>query len=77
LRDHDLLRRALDVFGLASLAEQEAAPAEVVSLAERRRDARSAGDFAAADRLREDLSAAGWDVRDVTGEPGFQLVRRA
>ena len=76
-RDHELLRRALDVFGLASLAEQEAAPAEVVSLAERRRDARSAGDFAAADRLREELAASGWDVRDVAGEPGFQLVPRA
>jgi cysteinyl-tRNA synthetase len=76
-RDHDLLRRALDVFGLASLAEQQAAPAEVVSLAERRRDARSAGDFAAADRLREELAGAGWDVRDVAGEPGFQLVPRA
>jgi cysteinyl-tRNA synthetase len=76
-RDHELLRRALDVFGLASLAEQESAPAEVVSLAERRRDARSAGDFAAADRLREELAAAGWDVRDVAGEPGFQLVPRA
>jgi cysteinyl-tRNA synthetase len=76
-RDHELLRRALDVFGLASLAEQEAAPAEVVSLAERRRDARSTGDFAAADRLREELAAAGWDVRDVAGEPGFRLVPRA
>jgi cysteinyl-tRNA synthetase len=76
-RDHELLRRALDVFGLASLAEQEAAPAEAVSLAERRRDARSTGDFAAADRLREELAAAGWDVRDVAGEPGFRLVPRA
>ncbi len=32
-RDHDLLRRALDVFGLASLAEEEAAPPEIVELA--------------------------------------------
>jgi cysteinyl-tRNA synthetase len=76
-RDHELLRRALDVFGLDSLAEQATAPAEVVSLAERRRNARSTGDFAAADRLREELAAAGWDVRDVAGEPGFQLVPRA
>src|SRR5215208_2178133 len=32
-RDQDLLRRALDVFGLASLADEEAAPPEVVELA--------------------------------------------
>ena len=44
-RDHDLLRRALGVFGLASLAEQDAAPAEVVELAERRQEARAARRF--------------------------------
>ena len=32
-RDHDLLRRALDVFGLASLAERGGAPPEIVELA--------------------------------------------
>src|SRR5439155_7660249 len=34
-RDHGLLRRALDLFGLASLAEEEAAPPDVVDLAMR------------------------------------------
>jgi cysteinyl-tRNA synthetase len=71
-RDHDLLRRALDVFGLASLAEQEEAPPEVVELAERRQQARVARDFAEADRLRAEIEAAGWEARDVT--EGFQLV---
>jgi cysteinyl-tRNA synthetase len=71
-RDHELLRRALDVFGLASLGEQAKAPAEVVSLAERRQQARRDGDFAAADRQRAEIEAAGWEVRDV--EEGFQLV---
>jgi len=74
-RDHDLLRRALDVFGLASLAEQERAPAEVVSLAERRRQARSDRDFEAADGLRREIEDAGWEVRD-EGE-GFRLVPKA
>jgi cysteinyl-tRNA synthetase len=73
-RDHELLRRALDVFGLASLAESEEAPAELVELAERRQEARSDGDFAEADRLREEIAAAGWEVRDVA--EGFRLVRR-
>ncbi len=71
-RDHELLRRALDVFGLGSLAEQKDAPAEVVELAERRRQARAARDFAEADRLRAEIEAAGWEARDVAD--GFQLV---
>jgi cysteinyl-tRNA synthetase len=74
-RDHELLERALDVFGLASLAEAAEAPGEVVSLAERRLQARSNGDFEAADRLREEIEAAGWEVRDAAG--GFQLVPKA
>ena len=71
-RDHDLLRRALDVFGLASLAEEKAAPADVIELAERRQQARAARDFDEADRLRAEIEAAGWEARDVAD--GFQLV---
>jgi cysteinyl-tRNA synthetase len=71
-RDHDLLRRALALFGLESLAASEEAPTEVVELAERRRAARAAGDFEEADRLRGEIDAAGWEVRDVA--EGFQLV---
>jgi cysteinyl-tRNA synthetase len=73
-RDHDLLRRALDVFGLASLAEREEAPAEVVDLAQRRVAARAGLDFELADRLRDELDAAGWEMRD--GPDGYALVRR-
>jgi cysteinyl-tRNA synthetase len=71
-RDHDLLRRALGIFGLASLGESEQAPAEVIELAQRRQAARAAGDFGEADRLRGELEAAGWEARDVAD--GFQLV---
>jgi cysteinyl-tRNA synthetase len=74
-RDHDLLRRALGLFGLASLAEAQAAPAEVVSLAEARERARAERDFAEADRLRGEIAAAGWEVRDEAS--GFRLVRLA
>jgi len=71
-RDHELLRRALDVFGLASLAEAVEAPPDIVELAERRRQARAARDFEKADRLRGEIEAAGWEARDVAD--GFQLV---
>ena len=74
-RDHDLLLRALELFGLGSLAEWAEAPPELVSLAERRRDARDSRDFDEADRLRHAIEQAGWEVRDVA--TGFQLVPRA
>src|SRR5579862_6717008 len=73
-RDHELLRRALAVFGLGSLAEQEAPPPEVVQLARDRQAARAARDFAEADRLRAAIDAVGWEVRDVGDE--FQLLRK-
>jgi cysteinyl-tRNA synthetase len=74
-RDHDLLRRALEVFGLESLAEEAEAPAEVVSLAERRQQARSDRDFEAADGIRREIESAGWEVRDE--DEGFRLVPKA
>ena len=73
-RDHDLLRRGLDVFGLGSLAEQEEAPAELDGLAQRRADARAGGDYSEADRLRQEIEAQGWEVRDVAGDSGYRLV---
>jgi cysteinyl-tRNA synthetase len=75
-RDHELLRRALDVFGLATLAEEEVAPPEVHSLAEQRAAARASGNFDEADRLRAEIEQHGWIVRDVVGDGGFQLVRK-
>jgi cysteinyl-tRNA synthetase len=71
-RDHELLRRALDVFALGTLAEQRDAPVEVKALADRRQEARERGDFDDADRLRREIEAAAWEVRDVPG--GYQLV---
>jgi cysteinyl-tRNA synthetase len=70
-RDHDLLRRALGIFGLASLADEKEVPAEIAELASQRRQARAARDWDEADRLRREIEAAGWEVRDA-GD-GFQL----
>ena len=75
--DHELLRRAFGIFGLESIGEVEEAPAEVAELAEQRREARDAKDFAGADRLREEIAAAGWEMRDVAEPPGYRLVRRS
>ena len=74
-RDHELLRRGLDVFGLGSLADSELAPAEIDELARRRQEARAARDFAESDRLRAEIEAAGWDVRDEAD--AYRLVPKA
>ena len=74
-RDHELLRRALDVFGLASLADALEAPEELHELARRRQAARAARDFAESDRLRAEIEAAGWEARDEAD--GYRLVRRS
>jgi cysteinyl-tRNA synthetase len=74
-RDHELLLRALEVFGLRSLGELAVAPSEIVELAERRVAARADRDFATADKLRAEIETAGWEMRD---EPeGYTLVPRA
>ena len=72
----ELLRRGLAIFGLASLAEREQAPPELVALADQREQARAQRDFETADRLRDELAAAGWELRDDPGG-GSTLVRRA
>ncbi len=73
----DELRRGLELFGLGTLAVAESAPPPVVELAERRVRARETRDWDEADRLRAEIEAAGWEVRDTNDPPHFQLVRRA
>jgi cysteinyl-tRNA synthetase len=64
----------LSVLGLENLAAADVGPpAELVELAEQRFSAREARDFAEADRLRDAIAAAGWEVRDAPG--GWELVR--
>jgi cysteinyl-tRNA synthetase len=73
-RDHELLLRGLEVFGLDSLGEVTSAPAELEELARARLEARAQKDFETSDRLRGEIEAAGWEVRDVASEPGYRLV---
>jgi cysteinyl-tRNA synthetase len=67
------LREMLGVLGLESLlAPAEQAPEAVRELAEQREQARAKRDFEAGDRLREEIAALGWEVRD--GPGGFELL---
>jgi cysteinyl-tRNA synthetase len=69
----DELRRALDVFGLGSLHGREEASEDVIELGRRRHEARKAGDYLEADRLRDEIQEHGWVVRDAEG--GWELIR--
>jgi cysteinyl-tRNA synthetase len=64
----------LELFGLGGLARVAAAPDRLRELAELRRAARERRDFAEADRLRDEIDAAGWLVRDIAEPPGYRLV---
>ncbi|MCW3000183.1 MAG: cysteinyl-tRNA synthetase [Solirubrobacterales bacterium] len=69
------LREMLEVLGLANLLDDadDDVPSQVLALADARVRARTAKDFAASDRLRDEIAAAGWVVRDVTD--GYELVK--
>ena len=70
----ELLGRALALFGLESLTQEQAAPAAVHERAQARLAARGRRDFGESDRLRDEIAAAGWTVRDIADPPGYQLV---
>ena len=67
------LREMLEIFALDNLLDaEEGPPEELVELARQRTEARSAKDFAEADRLRDEVRAAGWEIRD--GPDGPELI---
>ena len=68
------LPEMLSALGLESLLESEdEAPEELRRLAEEREEARTARDFERADRIRDELAEAGWEIRDTPD--GARLVR--
>jgi cysteinyl-tRNA synthetase len=69
------LGEMLHALGLETLLEvEEEAPEEVQVLAAEREEAREARDFERADRIRDQLTDAGWEIRDTP--EGARLVRR-
>ena len=63
------VREIAGALGLRLIEESSAAPAEIVALAEERTAARAAKDFARADELRDQITAAGWTVEDSADGP--------
>lgn len=63
-RDFDRVVCCLEV---DVVREQPAAPAEVIALAEERAAARKNKDFAASDRLRDEIAKHGYQIKDVPG----------
>ena len=70
------LGEMLHALGLEALLERDAeAPEELQQLAAERDEARAARDFGRADRIRDQLGGAGWEIRDTP--EGARLVRRS
>jgi cysteinyl-tRNA synthetase len=66
----------LHALGLEGLMElEEGAPEELQRLAAEREQARVERDFERADRIRDELADAGWEIRDTPD--GARLVRRS
>jgi cysteinyl-tRNA synthetase len=70
------LERGLEIFGLEGLTKDQAAPITVHRIAEERKAARLERKYDEADRLREQIEDAGWEIRDVDADPGYRLVPR-
>jgi cysteinyl-tRNA synthetase len=69
----DDMTRMVHVLGLDAVAKTEdEIPADIVAMAEERRQCRAARDFARADALRAALTERGYEVRDAPG--GFKIV---
>ncbi len=63
------------VLGLLYERKEDAVPAEVLALVEQRAAARKAKDFAEADRLRGEIEALGWTVRET--RQGTEIKKRS
>ena len=61
-------------FNLDQLDKAQALPQEVQKLAEARKKAREAKDFATSDRLRDEIEALGYMVQDV--KDGMKVIKK-
>ena len=70
LKAQDKLLELLSVLGLdPTRSEKNSVPAEIIELVERRQTAKKEKDFALADSLRDEITAAGFKVEDTPQGP--------
>jgi cysteinyl-tRNA synthetase len=71
----ELMKKYDEVFGLDLLKEEkEEIPAEIKELAEKRLAARKAGDWAQSDKLRDEISNKGYEIKDFAG--GYEVSKQ-
>lgn len=58
---------------LFDLESQEKVPAEIIALAEQRKEAKSEKNYALADELRNQILQAGWEIKD--SKEGYELTK--
>ena len=68
----DFVTEVNDIFNI--LPQEETAPAEIMALAADREKARTMEDFAAADKLREEIKKCGWEVDDTPTGPRITKI---
>jgi cysteinyl-tRNA synthetase len=70
----DTINKIDSVLGILEAAGESEVPANIVELAEKRKAAKLAKDWKAADAVRAELTALGWTVADVPGG-GYKLKK--
>ena len=71
---HQLEVNVLKVGLFDQVLDEEEIPAEVLSLAEKRKEAKSGKDYALADQLRGKIADLGWEIKDE--KDGFSLTKK-
>lgn len=71
---HQLEVNVLKVGLFDQVLDEEEIPTEVLSLAEKRKEAKSGKDYALADQLREKIADLGWEIKDE--KDGFSLTKK-
>ena len=71
---HQLEVNVLKVGLFNQVLDEEEIPTEVLSLAEKRKEAKSGKDYALADQLREEIADLGWEIKDE--KDGFSLTKK-
>ena len=71
---HQLEVNVLKVGLFDQVLNEEEIPTEVLSLAEKRKEAKSGKDYALADQLREKIADLGWEIKDE--KDGFSLTKK-